>query len=352
MMAEQVRQADTTNGFVARLGGATLHHDDALACYADWEAPQLIISDGPYGLGLFPGEAPTTNGIAESYAPHVAAWAKHALPGASLWFWNSEVGWAMVHATLELHGWQYEEASVWDKGIQHIAGNVNSKSIRGIPVVTELAVRYSRKATLPGPGGIHLAIKDWLRAEWRRSGLPMHQSNSACGVKNAATRKYLTECHLWYFPPGEAIEAMADWCSRHGRPLALGERPYFSIDGASSPSQAAWERLRSKWTHTHGVTNVWAEPPVNGDERVRLGSGRKALHANQKPLRLMERQILSTTDPGDVVWEPFGGLCSGAVAALRHERRVYAAELDATYFEASKLRLAREIAAPCLKFAA
>ena len=337
---------------LARFGAATLHHADALTCYESWKAPQLILSDGPYGLGLFPGEAPTTTGLAETYAPHAAAWAQHALPGASLWFWNSELGWAMVHSTLELHGWRYEEASVWDKGIQHIAGNVNSKSIRGLPVVTELAVRYSRKATLSGPDGLHLPLQEWLRAEWQRSGLPMHQSNLACGVSNAATRKYLTQCHLWYFPPGEAVSAMADWCSRHGAELGPTDRPYFSIDGVTAPSPAAWDRLRSKWTHTHGVTNVWSEPPVNGDERVRIGAGKKALHANQKPLRLMERQVLAATDPGDVVWEPFGGLCSGSVAAVRHGRQAYAAERDATFYEAAKARLAREFDRPMLKVAA
>ena len=349
MARERVVEAAVSDGAVSRLGAATLHHADALACYEEWQAPNLILSDGAYGLGLFRGEAPTPQGLPETYAPHAAAWAKYALPGTTLWFWNSELGWATVHSTLDLHGWQYEEASIWDKGIQHIAGNVNSKTIRGVPVVTELAVRYSRKATLPGPGGVHLPLKEWLRAEWRRSGLPMHQANPACGVRNAATRKYLTECHLWYFPSGEAVAAMADWCSRHGRPLGPGEKPYFSIDGVNAPSSAAWDRLRAKWTHSHGVTNVWSEPPVNGEERVRLGSGKKALHANQKPLRLMERQVLATTDPGDIVWEPFGGLCSGSVAAVRHGRQAYAAELDTEYYEAAKARLAAELPVPALK---
>lgn len=351
-MAMRTAWAASSEVSVARLGAATLYHADALTCYEGWPAPQLILSDGPYGLGLYPGEAPTPDGLAETYAPHAAAWAKLAPPGATLWFWNSELGWATVHSTLELHGWQYEEASVWQKGIQHIAGNVNSKTIRGLPVVTELAVRYSRKATLAGPGGLHLPLKDWLRAEWRRSGLPMHQANTACGVRNAATRKYLTECHLWYFPPGEAVAAMAEWCSRQDRVLSPRERPYFSIDNVHAPNAAEWDGLRAKWTHSHGVTNVWSEPPVNGDERIRVGAGKKALHANQKPLRLMERQVLAATDQGDVVWEPFGGLCTGSLAAVRHGRSAYAAEMDATYFEASKARLAGEMSVPTIMSAA
>lgn len=102
-----------------------------------------------------------------------------------------------MHPILELHGWQYEELSVWDKGIAHVAGNVNSKTIRGLPVVTEVAARYTRKATLASADGRQVELKEWLRAEWMRSGLPMYQANAACGVKNAATCKYLTACHLW-----------------------------------------------------------------------------------------------------------------------------------------------------------
>lgn len=36
--------------------GYQLHRGDALEAYEDWPAPVLIISDGPYGPGSFPGE--------------------------------------------------------------------------------------------------------------------------------------------------------------------------------------------------------------------------------------------------------------------------------------------------------
>lgn len=319
-----------------RFGTASIVNGDVLAAYDDWLAPTCIISDGPYGLGKFPGEATSPDGLAEWYAPHAAAWARRALPFTTLWFWNSEIGWAKAHAALELHGWQYEETVVWDKGIAHIAGNVNSKTIRGLPVVTELAVRYTRRATLPDEHGHQLSLKEWVRAEWQRSGLPMSQSNAACGVANAATRKYLTQCRHWYFPPGEAIVAMAAWCKRHG---AKTSRPYFSLDGETSPSAAAWNRLRAKWQHVHGRTNVWQEPPVHGDERVKITGGTGYVHANQKPLALMRRQILASTDRGDVVWEPFGGLCSAAVAAVELGRVAQAAEINPEYFEAAATRL-------------
>lgn len=325
----QVKSARAANVFIER--------DDALRCYPRWAAPTCIVADGPYGLGKFPGEPKTPAQLAEWYAPHVAAWSAHARPDTTLWFWCTELGWALVHPILELHGWQYEECCIWDKGVAHIAGNCNSKTIRGMPVVSEVAVRYTKRNLLSGPNGQPLTIKDWVRAEWLRSGLPMNQANEACGVANAATRKYLTQCHLWYFPPPEAIVRMAAYCAKHG--LAT-DRPYFSIDGQTPITEAVWAQMRAKWNHTHGLTNIWQESAVHGRERIRASVG--YLHANQKPLALMRRQILASTDVGDVVWEPFGGLCSASIAAMQTGRRAYAAEINPDYFKVAAARLADE----------
>lgn len=326
-------------GNTVQIGLASLHRGDAAEMYEIWESPTCIISDGPYGLGKFPGEANTPDGLAAWYAPHVEAWAKRANADTTLWFWNSELGWALVHPILEFYGWQYEECCIWDKGIAHVAGNCNSKTIRGMPVVTEVAVRYIRRATLRGLGGVEMPIKEWVRAEWIRSGLPMSRSNEACGVANAATRKYLTQCWRWYFPPGEAIVRMAAYCEKHG---AKTNVPYFSLDRRHPPTVAEWERMRSKWNHVHGLTNVWREPPVHGAERFRVKGDTGYLHANQKPLALMERQILACTDMGDVVWEPFGGLCSATVAAMRLERLAFAAEINPNFFDVALDRVGSE----------
>jgi DNA modification methylase len=335
MMGRKIRVARSDDR-ILRFEKASLFCGDALRAYEGWLPPTVIISDGPYGLGKFKGEPFTPDGLAEWYAPHAAAWARAAKPNTTLWFWNSEIGWAKAHAALELNGWVYEETVVWDKGVAHVAGNVNSRTIRGLPVVTEIAVRYTRAATLDTPDGRRLPLQRWLREEWRRSGLPLAQANRACGVANAATRKYLTTCRLWYCPPGEAVVAMGRWCERYGRKTST---PYFSLDGRTPPTARPWDELRAKWTHVHALTNVWREPAVHGAERVRRADGGAALHANQKPLALMERQILASSDAGDVVWEPFGGLASASVAALRLGRIAHAAEPNEIFFSAAAARL-------------
>jgi site-specific DNA-methyltransferase (adenine-specific) len=50
-----------------------------------------------------------------------------------------------------------------------------------------------------------------------------------------------------------------------------------------------------------------------------------------------------STDPGDVVWEPFGGLFAASVAAARLERQCYAAEPIAAVYRKGRERLVREL---------
>jgi len=324
-----------------------LFHGNVSEVYQEWPAPDVIISDGAYGVRGFRGDTTDATGLTEWYKPHVLAWAKAAKPSTSLWFWNTEVGWATVHPLLLATGWEYVQLAIWDKGLAHIAGNVNGQTIRQLPVVTEVAALYRRKVYLNTGDGQTLDAKGWLRAEWRRSGLPMSKSNDACGVKNAATRKYLTSDWLWYWPPGEAVQKMAEYCIEHG---AKTPWPYFSLDGKTPVTAEAWDKMRAVWNHKNGITNVWSRPPLADSERLKGTMERSsprtykptklsAAHLNQKPLDLMLTQVAATTNEDDVVWEPFGGLASGSVAAVLMGRHSYAAEIDETFFELAKTRL-------------
>ena len=192
-----------------------LYRGDALRAYGTWPAPATIISDGAYGVRGFRGDTTGPEALAGWYRPHIAAWSAAATPATTLWFWNTEIGWATVHPVLAGHGWDYVQLIIWDKGRAHIAGNVNGRTIRQFPVVTEVCALYQRKLTLPGPAG-PVPARDWVRGEWTRSGLPLQRANGACGVKNAATRKYLTTDWLWYWPPGEKMEKLAAYANAHG----------------------------------------------------------------------------------------------------------------------------------------
>ena len=308
---------------------------DSLDSYAEWPAPTVIVSDGGYGVLGFEGDTSDHLDLPEWYEPHVAAWTRYATPSTTLWFWNSEIGWAAVHSVLEKHGWRYVNANIWNKGKGHIAGNVNTGKIRRFPVVSEVCVQYVLEARIDG-----LILKHWLLREWKRTGLHVRKANEACGVADAATRKYLDQGHLWYYMPPETFVKMQEYANRYGDPA---RRPYFSIDGKEPGTSEQWVAMRSQFSCPHGYTNVWDRPALRGTERFKLnGASGKAIHLNQKPLDLLTMIIRASSTEGDVVWEPFGGLFSACIAASDIERRAFGAEKDPTYFHYAVKRLTQE----------
>lgn len=321
---------------VNTFGSVSIEQADAIDCYDRWPAPTMIHVDGPYGIGGYPGDPTEYAALPDLYFSHVAAWSKAALPQTTLWFWGTELGWATMHPMLDSAGWEYQELCIWNKGKSHVAGKVNSKTVRGVPVVTEVCARYTKRTKLKDSVGRELSLKEWVRSEWERSGVPLYKANEACGVKNAATRKYLTKDSLWYFPPAHMMKAMADYLHQHGKTT---DWPYYSLDGESELTVEKWSAMRAKWNHIHGVTNVWDVPPLNGQERKRIQGSGKALHLNQKPLSIMKYLIETTTDFGDVIWDPFAGLASAGVCANGLGRRCYCSEVSGSVYESAIARL-------------
>ncbi|SNR40490.1 DNA methyltransferase [Flavobacterium sp. ov086] len=314
-----------------------IYNEDVINLYDEWEKPVVIMSDGPYGIGGYPGDPLSPNELREWYKPHIKKWTELSTPLTTLWFWNTELGWANVHNEFLEQGWEFVNCHIWDKGKEHIAGNVNTKTMRKFPVVTEVCVQYVKKALFKVEDK-NLSMQDWLRYEWKRTGLPFSKTNEACGVANAASRKYFTNCHLWYYPPSEAFEKIVNYANLHGKKEGY---PYFSVNGINSLTRIEWGNMRAKFKCEFGIYNVWREPPLNGKERLKNGS--KSLHLNQKPLKFMKNIIQSSSDENDVVWEPFGGLFSCLIAVNQLNRKGYGAEITYSTYEFGKKRLEDEI---------
>ena len=81
----------------------------------------------------------------------------------------------------------------------------------------------------------------------------------------------------------------------------------------------------------------WELPLCTGAERIKV-NGEKA-HATQKPEALLYRAILSASNPGDIVLDPFfGSGTTGAVAKKLH-RRWIGIERDERYIEIAQARI-------------
>lgn len=82
----------------------------------------------------------------------------------------------------------------------------------------------------------------------------------------------------------------------------------------------------------------WHLPLCTGNERLRDSNGHK-IHPTQKPEALLYRVILSSTEPGDIVLDPFFGTGTTGVVAKRLGRRYIGIEQDRTYIVTALRRL-------------
>lgn len=84
----------------------------------------------------------------------------------------------------------------------------------------------------------------------------------------------------------------------------------------------------------------WLFPICSGPERLKDDGGRKA-HPTQKPEALLHRILLATTNPGDVVLDPFFGTGTTGAVARRLGRRWIGIERDRDYARAATERIER-----------
>lgn len=78
----------------------------------------------------------------------------------------------------------------------------------------------------------------------------------------------------------------------------------------------------------HCANTVWRQPTVRGK-----------LHPTMKPLKLMERLILASSNEGDTVLDPFMGSGTTGVACKNLDRNFIGIELDPDYFQVAKARI-------------
>jgi len=90
--------------------------------------------------------------------------------------------------------------------------------------------------------------------------------------------------------------------------------------------------LMKKYNYGKQMRNDWYFSICNGSERLRDENGKK-IHSTQKPLALLERIVLASTKEDDLVLDPFGGTCTTAVVAYKHNRKFTMIEKDEYYVD-------------------
>ncbi len=91
---------------------------------------------------------------------------------------------------------------------------------------------------------------------------------------------------------------------------------------------ATEKRLLSDWD-----AEIWDIPNVKSNHPE------KTIHPCQFPIELVERCVLALTNKNDIVLDPFAGVGSSLIAALKNGRRAYGTELVQEYIDKGKERI-------------
>ena len=91
-----------------------------------------------------------------------------------------------------------------------------------------------------------------------------------------------------------------------------------------------WKLVLREWE-----TGLWEIP------NVKANHPEKTLHPCQFPIELVERCVLAFTNEGDLVLDPFSGVASSLLAALRHGRRAMGIDKEPRYIKEGKSRIQR-----------
>lgn len=89
-----------------------------------------------------------------------------------------------------------------------------------------------------------------------------------------------------------------------------------------------WEIIVQDWE-----TALWDIPNVKSNHPE------KTIHPCQFPIALVERCILALTDENDWILDPFSGVGSAMLAALKNNRKAFGCEKEAEFVEVAKQRI-------------
>ena len=159
---------------------------------------------------------------------------------------------------------------------------------------------------------------------------------------------------IWHFNHG--LHASKRFSGRYETLLwfTKGERYTFNLDPVRVPSKYPGKRhfkgeQRGKPSGNplgKNPSDIWAivqhdwETALWDIPNVKANHPEKTLHPCQFPIELVERCVLALTNPDDWVLDPFSGVGSSLLAAIRHGRRAMGCEKESEYLQLARQRVA------------
>lgn len=149
---------------------------------------------------------------------------------------------------------------------------------------------------------------------------------------------------IWHF--GHGLHCSKRFSGRHEAILwfTKSDDYYFNLDPVRVPQKYPEKKYfkgpnKGKLSGNplgKNPSDVWDIPNVKSNHVE------KTIHPCQFPVELVERLVLSMTKEGDLVYDPFMGAGTTAVAAIRHNRRAAGADIEKKYLDVALGRVELE----------
>lgn len=211
---------------------------------------------------------------------------------------------ALLVPYLEKYSLELRQQIILDKGMRSVSGRA-TKNYKIFPNVTE-SVLMIVKDSKP-------FIKEILKKRQKALGLSSKEINERLGVKSNGGG-------MWSIYTGENIceqvPTLELW-------LKLQEVLEFNYP---------YEKLAQTFNAQMGFTDVWRDIDFYSEERF---------HKTQKPVKLIRRLIDASSNPRDLVLDPFAGSGSTAIAAEMAGRNYITFDASEEYIKIVNERLER-----------
>lgn len=289
----------------------------------------LMHADPPYGMGK------ESDGVANDNLRGKAldgfqldwwtAFRPHLTSNASAYIWgNAPDLWRLWYAggLGESEQLELRNEIVWDK--LNIPG-MASPDLTQYPEASERCLFFQLGEQFRGNVNAADFPSDWtpvqsyMANEAETAGITAQDVKRVCGV--GMYGHWFTRSQFNLIPERHYLALKFAYPGHFERPWSDLKAEWDAVKtGPTSKIQEA----RSYFDNAHeAMTDVWKFPRVIGDERHG--------HATPKPVAMMERVMKSSSRPGDVVVEPFGGSGSTLIGAEATARRCFKMELQALY---------------------
>ena len=205
---------------------------------------------------------------------------------------------------LEDMGLSLRQQIIVNKGMKAVSGRA-TKNYKMFPNVTE-SILFMVKDSKP-------FVKDLLKSRQKELGYTSKQINEGLGVKSNGGG-------MWSIYTGNNI------CKQ--MPTYDLWKKLETVLDFSYP----YEKIAITFNPQLGFTDVWDDIDFYKERKTRI-------HPTQKPLELIDRLVLASSNPSDVVLDPFMGSGTTAVSCILNDRSYIGFELDKDYYDLSTERL-------------